>query len=63
MKYTPENTPLKTLVFLDGKRINSVFCANPKNGTVRVSRKPLKVHKHGKQLIQKTLHGIIEVIF
>lgn len=63
MRYMPENTPAKAAVFLNGKRIDKVFCANPKNGTVRVLREPLKVHKHGKQVIQKTLRGVVEVVF
>jgi hypothetical protein len=61
MKCTPENTTRKAQVFLNGNRIGHVFCANPKNGTVRVLREPLKVHKHRKRVIQKTLHGVVEV--
>lgn len=52
-------------VFLNGKRIESVLYANTKKGVVRVARTErglLKLHKHGKRIQMRTLHGAVQVL-
>ena len=49
-------------VLLDGKEIGNVVYANTKKGIVRVHPEPLKLDKHRKRVIEKTLRGKVEVL-
>lgn len=48
-------------VYLNGRPINRVLYANTRKGKVRIHDNPPKLHKHGKRLIERTLHGVVTV--
>jgi hypothetical protein len=48
-------------VFLNGKRLERVVYADTRRGIVRVTDKPVKLHKHCKRIITRTLRGVVEV--
>ncbi len=48
-------------VLLNGKEIGHVIYADTSRGVVRFIDNPPKLHKHGKRLIERTRHGVVEV--
>lgn len=50
-------------VLVDGQVVEQVFYADTRKGVVRYYVKPLRVHKHGKRAISRTLRGKVEVDF
>ena len=50
-------------VLADGRVVEQVFYADTRKGVVRYYVKPLRVHKHGKRAISRTLRGKVEVEF
>lgn len=53
----------KRVVFLNGKEIDGVVYADTKRGIVRVCRHPLKLDKHHKRVLTRTIRGHVEVCF
>jgi hypothetical protein len=49
-------------VFLNGKKITKVVRANTKKGTVTVTRSPIRLDKHNKRVLTKTLRGTVVVL-
>lgn len=50
-------------VFVNGKKIDGVMYADTKRGIVRVVRRPIRLDKHMKRVLTKTLRGHVEVVF
>jgi len=48
-------------VFVDGVEVGQVVFADTQRGIVRYHPLPLKVHKHGKRLIERTRRGAVLV--
>ncbi len=58
--YTPKNTGPAD-VFLNGRRIDRVIYADTRRGFVRVIGNPVKLDKHKKRVLWKTLRGDVVV--
>ncbi len=58
--YTPKMDGIAD-VYLDGKPLDRVIYADTGRGFVRVVGNPLKLDKHGKRVLWKTLHGAVRV--
>ena len=50
-------------VFVDGLKIDRVMYADTKRGIVRVTHSPIRLDKHRKRVLTKTLRGHVEVFF
>lgn len=50
-------------VFVNGKKIDGVMYADTKRGIVRIVRRPIRLDKHMKRVLTKTLRGNVEVKF
>ncbi|SMR69274.1 MULTISPECIES: hypothetical protein [Stenotrophomonas] len=50
-------------VVVNGMVVEQVFYADTRKGIVRFYEKPLRIHKHGKRAISRTLRGKVEVEF
>ncbi|WP_169050317.1 hypothetical protein [Stenotrophomonas maltophilia] len=50
-------------MLVDGQVVEQAFYADTRKGVVRYYVKPLRVHKHGKRAISRTLRGKVEVEF
>ena len=64
MIYTPdlfESREIKSIL-VNGKVINHVFYCDDKKGLVKYYPFPFCVHKYGKRVISKTVHGIVKVV-
>lgn len=48
-------------VFLNGKRLDHVLCADECRGVVRVAGFPFRLDKHKKRILFKTLRGTVRV--
>lgn len=48
-------------VLLNGREMRNVVYADTDRGVVRFLDQPPKVHKHGKRMIERTRHGMVEV--
>jgi len=60
--YTVESYPQVKEVLVDGVKIKNAFYADTKKGFVRHYDDPPRVHKHGKDMISRTVHGCVEVV-
>ena len=61
MIYTPDSYPRIKMVFLNGKPTEACFYADTKRGIAKVYRMPLRLDKHRKRPLAKTLHGVVTV--
>lgn len=50
-------------VVVNGTVVEQVFYVDTRKGIVRFYEKPLRIHKHGKRAISRTLRGKVEVEF
>lgn len=50
-------------VFVDDKEVDHAFYADTKKGVVRYYPQPLKLHKYGKRVVSRTLHGQVRLEF
>lgn len=50
-------------VFVNGKMIDGCMYADTKRGIVRVVSRPIRLDKHMKRVLTKTLRGNVEVVF
>ena len=57
MIYTPEDVPVGTKVYVDGRLISKVFYVDTDRGIVDRFREPLKVHRHKKRLISERIRS------
>jgi hypothetical protein len=48
-------------VLLDGQLVRYVMFADTRKGVVRIAAQPVRLHKHGKRVVQRTLRGRVEV--
>ena len=60
--HTPDDGRGLRVVTLNGVVIDRCVYADTKKGIVRFHDNPAKVHKYGKRIIERTLHGAVEVI-
>lgn len=60
--HTPDDGRPPRTVYLNGKRVPSVFYADTRRGKLVRFRLPLKIHKYGGRLICKTEYGRVEVV-
>ena len=49
-------------VLLNGKKIDRVIYADEKRGIVRVIGNPIRIDKHHKRVLWRTLRGRVEVV-
>lgn len=61
--HTIDSYPPVKRVFVDGKEVKKAFYADTKKGFVRCYDDPVKLHKHGKRLITRTIRGDVTVEF
>lgn len=61
--HTPSDGRGIRTALLDGKPLAQCVYANTRAGVVRVLRSPLKLDKHKKRLLMRTLRGCVEVVF
>ena len=59
--YEVDSYPRVKRVFVDGVEVKNAFYADTKKGFVRHFDDPIKIHKHGKRAISRTLHGAVTV--
>lgn len=60
--HTPTDGRKPRNVYLNGVLIKRVVYADTKRGLVRITDSPVKIHKHGKRIITRTMRGVVEVV-
>lgn len=61
--HLPEDGRGRRRVFVNGREIQRVTFADTRKGVVRYIPDPIKVHKHKKRVISRTLQGAVVVEF
>lgn len=60
--HTPRDGRGRRDVFLNGEKIDLVIYADTKRGIVRVVGNTIRLDKHHKRVLSKTLRGNVEVV-
>jgi hypothetical protein len=61
--HTPDDGRGNRDVFLNGRLMKQCFYVDERNGIVRYHPEPLKLDKHKKRVLSRTVRGDVTVVF